>query len=350
VRVVAVDRPGIGGSEHQPGRTVLDWPKDVAALADALAIGRFAVLGFSFGGPYARACAYAFADRVTRAGLVSCVGPIDDPAAKRGMPPPTRYGLAAARLSPLLARPMVAFTARQARGGKMIEQLAKSMAPPDAEVLERSDVREGLAASLGESFRQGNGPATWDGVAVARGEGFHLEDIQPEILIWHGEQDRNDPVEMARAQERRLPHVRATYFPDDSHLIFFSRMREILQQLVEPLTTAYGADRVRAHASRPQPRSRDSWRGRSQRPSRGRLNASKPYDLSLESLPRCLIRHQRQDESQRKVPRTCPHPGAALGPMNPQAPRSAQPSHSCVASGPGPTTEPLPTKEGVCCF
>jgi len=232
VRVVAVDRPGIGGSDHQPGRTVLDWAKDVAALADSLALERFAVLGFSFGGPYARACAYAFPERVTRAGLVSCLGPIDDPAAKRGMPPPTRYGLAAARLSPLLARPMVAFTARQSRGGKMVEQLAKSMAPADAEVLKRPEVREGLAASLAESFRQGNGPATWDGVAVARGEGFRLENIETEVLIWHGEQDRNDPVEMARAQERRLPHVRAIYYPDDGHLIFFSRMHEILPELV----------------------------------------------------------------------------------------------------------------------
>jgi pimeloyl-ACP methyl ester carboxylesterase len=135
VRVIAVDRPGIGGSDHQPGRRVLDWPKDVAALADALAVERFAVLGFSFGGPYARACAYALPDRVIRCGLVSCLAPIDDPDAKRGMPPATRYGLAAARLSPWLARPMVAFTARQARGGTMVDQLAKSMTPADAEVL-----------------------------------------------------------------------------------------------------------------------------------------------------------------------------------------------------------------------
>jgi pimeloyl-ACP methyl ester carboxylesterase len=224
---------GSAAPTPQPGRTVLDWPNDVAGLADALALDRFAVLGFSFGGSYARACAFALPNRVTRAGLVSCLGPIDDPAAKRGMPPPTRYGLAAARFSPWLARPMVAFTARQALGGKMIEQLAKSMAPPDAEVLKRKDVRDGLGKSLAESFRQGNGPATWDGVAVARREGFRLEDIETEVLIWHGEQDRNDPIEMARAQERRLPHVRAVYYPDDGHLIFFSRMREILPPLAE---------------------------------------------------------------------------------------------------------------------
>jgi pimeloyl-ACP methyl ester carboxylesterase len=106
-RVIAVDRPGIGESDPQPGRQVLDWPRDVSELADSLGVERFAVLGFSFGGPYARACAYVLADRVTRAGLVSCLGPIDDSNAKRGMPPPTRYGLAAARISSWFARPMV---------------------------------------------------------------------------------------------------------------------------------------------------------------------------------------------------------------------------------------------------
>ena len=147
VRVIAVDRPGIGGSDPQPGRRVLDWPTDVAELADSLGVERFAVLGFSFGGPYLRACAYALPDRITRAGLVSCLGPIDDPDAKRGMPPATRYGLTAARVSPWLARPMVWFTARQALAGKMIDRLSKSMPPSDAEVLRRRDVREGPSRS-----------------------------------------------------------------------------------------------------------------------------------------------------------------------------------------------------------
>jgi pimeloyl-ACP methyl ester carboxylesterase len=74
--------------------------------------------------------------------------------------------------------------------------------------------------------------ATWDGVAVARGEGFRLEDIEPEVLISHGEQDRNDPVAMARAQERRLPRVRAVYYAEDGHLIFFSRIQAILSDLI----------------------------------------------------------------------------------------------------------------------
>jgi pimeloyl-ACP methyl ester carboxylesterase len=79
-----------------------------------------------------------------------------------------------------------------------------------------------------------NGPATWDGVAGARGEGFRLEDIEPELVIWHGEQDRNHPVAEAKAQDRRLPHARAVYYRDDGHLIFFSRIKEILSELAAP--------------------------------------------------------------------------------------------------------------------
>lgn len=232
-RIIAVDRPGIGKSSPQRDRRVLDWPSDVAKLADALGIRRFAVLGFSFGGPYARACAYALPKRVSRCGLVSCLGAIDDAASRRQMPPATRYGLAAARLSPLLAWPMVAVTARAARRGRIIDQLSKSMSAPDAQVLTQRAVRDGLSRSLTECFQQGVRQATWDGVAVARGEGFTLEAIETPVILWHGEQDRNDPVAMARHQEQRLPDAKAIYYPSDGHLIFFSRIRDILATLTE---------------------------------------------------------------------------------------------------------------------
>lgn len=109
----------------------------------------------------------------------------------------------------------------------MIGQLARSMSPPDAEVLSQQDVADSMGTSLAECFRQGIGPAAWDGVAVARGEGFRLEDIRTEVLIWHGEIDRNDAVAMAYAQERRLPHVSARYYASEGHLIFFSHIAEI---------------------------------------------------------------------------------------------------------------------------
>src|SRR5271167_4350698 len=38
VRLISPDRPGIGLSTFQPGRRLLDWPADVAALTEALGI------------------------------------------------------------------------------------------------------------------------------------------------------------------------------------------------------------------------------------------------------------------------------------------------------------------------
>ena len=49
VRRITVDRPGLGLSDPQPGRNVLDWPTDVRGLADALGLETFAVLGTSGG-------------------------------------------------------------------------------------------------------------------------------------------------------------------------------------------------------------------------------------------------------------------------------------------------------------
>src|SRR6478672_10796406 len=59
VRWISVDKPGYGHSDLQPGRTLLDWPADVRALADHLGLERFAVAGESGGGPFALALAYA---------------------------------------------------------------------------------------------------------------------------------------------------------------------------------------------------------------------------------------------------------------------------------------------------
>ncbi len=53
IRLIGIDRPGMGRSQFQKRRCLLDWPDDVMELADYLGIERFAVLGVSGGGPYA---------------------------------------------------------------------------------------------------------------------------------------------------------------------------------------------------------------------------------------------------------------------------------------------------------
>jgi pimeloyl-ACP methyl ester carboxylesterase len=47
VRLISLDRPGIGRSDPKPGYRLLDWPDDVVEVADQLGIEQFAVEGFS---------------------------------------------------------------------------------------------------------------------------------------------------------------------------------------------------------------------------------------------------------------------------------------------------------------
>ena len=75
IRLIALDRPGYGLSDPLPGRTLLDWPRDVAAAADALGLGRFAVAGVSGGAPYAAACAALLKDRVMGLALICGIAP-----------------------------------------------------------------------------------------------------------------------------------------------------------------------------------------------------------------------------------------------------------------------------------
>ena len=64
VRWFAVQRPGFGASCRRPGRTLAQWPSDLATLADALELDELRIVGVSAGAPYALCAAAALGDRV----------------------------------------------------------------------------------------------------------------------------------------------------------------------------------------------------------------------------------------------------------------------------------------------
>ena len=221
LRLVAVDRPGYGLSDFQPRRTILDWPRDVEEVADALGLGRFAVLGSSGGGPYALACAHELPNRVTKAGLISGVGPYDAPGATEGMRWQNRVGFHwSARFAPL-ARLIMGSIARQVRRSseRTVDAIGKALSAADAEIVRRPDVREALAAELAEAFRQGSRGAASDLVLLGRPWGFALEAIEPVVFLWQGELDTLVPRAMGRHLADRIPNCRATFFPAAGHLL-----------------------------------------------------------------------------------------------------------------------------------
>src|ERR1700736_2721283 len=79
IRWVSYDRPGYGASTPRPGRDVASAAADVSTIADALGIGRFAVMGHSGGGTHALASGALLPARVIGAVSISGLAPYGAP-------------------------------------------------------------------------------------------------------------------------------------------------------------------------------------------------------------------------------------------------------------------------------
>lgn len=230
VRVVSPDRPGYGRSDPLPGRSLLDWPDDVAALAEALGVDRFAVLGVSGGGPYAAACAYALPERVTAAALVSSVGPASGPRAL-GL----RLIVRLARWLPWIAAVPVRRTLERARTSPdaAIEARAEGKAEPEA-AMHRSDAGRRLNAQTAEAGRQGHRHAVRELAIVGRDWGFDLGEIMVPVGVWHGRLDRTVPISTAEHVASVVPNATLTIRDDVGHLSLpVSYADPILRSLVD---------------------------------------------------------------------------------------------------------------------
>ncbi|MEL6343796.1 MAG: alpha/beta hydrolase [Myxococcota bacterium] len=235
VRLLALDRPGFGRSDFQPGRQLVDWAVDVESAADVLGVERFGVLGASGGGPYVLAVAHALPKRVRLAAIVSGLGPVSDAVA--GMGPVNRLGLALARWLPggVYAGMWMIRTVGPQRMLRLIEN---TLAPPDRRVLSRADVLASVTETLEEGFAPGSKGAAHDLLLLARPWGFVLQDVRVPVLLWHGEADEDIPVSVGRSVAAMLPDCHATYWPGEGHLALYDRIGEVLGAICDRLGDA----------------------------------------------------------------------------------------------------------------
>jgi pimeloyl-ACP methyl ester carboxylesterase len=240
IRLISPDRPGIGYSDFQPGRTLADWPEDVLQLADALDLERFSVLGVSGGGPYAIACACRIPQRIRAVGLVGALGPVSLPELGGAMKLPARFSFQLARQYPSLADLLYARLAgRILWRWPLLALLLLRASQPDQPVLGNPAVADILRLSIGEAFRQGGRGAVQELTLLGGNWDVDPGRITCPVFLWHGEEDRTVPVAMGRYLAAMIPRCRARFLPAEGHFSLpIGHMEEILSTIVEPDRTS----------------------------------------------------------------------------------------------------------------
>ncbi len=235
VRLIGIDRPGVGDSTPHLYPSLLAWADDMRIVADCLGVGRFALIGLSGGGPYVLACARGLPERVVAGAILGGVAPTQGAEA-----PPGGLVRLAAQFEPLfrhLHEPlgvlltMLVWTLRPAASPAF--NLFMRLSPPgDRAVFARPEMKAMFLDDLLHGSRWGLRAPIYDLVLFCRPWGFRLRDIRVPIRFWHGDADHLVPLAHGRHQARLVRDSRLYIRPGESHLGSLAAAEQVLDALL----------------------------------------------------------------------------------------------------------------------
>jgi pimeloyl-ACP methyl ester carboxylesterase len=235
IRLIGIDRPGIGSSTPYQYDTVFAFAEDLRTMADTLGIDKMVVVGLSGGGPYTLACAAAMPDRVVAAGVIGGVAPTTGSDAISG----GLMGNVGVRLAPFLQ--VVGGPLRLAASAFI--RLVKPVASPaadlygrvspeaDRRLLARPEIKAMFLDDLLNGSRKQMAAPFADIVVFARDWGFRLGDITVPVRWWHGDADHIVPFAHGEHVVSKLSDAQLYPMPGESHLAGLGRAEEILQTM-----------------------------------------------------------------------------------------------------------------------
>lgn len=210
LRLVCVDRPGIGQSSPQQARTWSGWANDLTTIADALGHETFGVTGWSEGGPSALAAAtYIDPDRLRHVtsiagGSYGAFG--DNWAAQYLSKADALGGFLALHFEPgfRLMYAAVELTADRFRT-TYIQQLLKAVNDYDRQIVLRPGFDVAFGEASAECFAQGSAGLVRDAELLYRRWAFDVEKIQRPVHMWQGLADTLVPAPINKTIADRMP-------------------------------------------------------------------------------------------------------------------------------------------------
>ncbi|MEU4835802.1 alpha/beta hydrolase [Streptosporangium sp. NPDC023615] len=226
VRLISVDRPGLGASTPAPGRTFSDFADDISHLAELRGLGSPAMVGNSQGAPFALACAVE--------GVVSALAVVsgaDEIAA------PERAGELPEQL-----RELVAMTVRDPDGAEKVfagfgpdamwDMVAAGSPASDLAVYTAPAFEAAYRRALDEGFGQGPAGYARDTVLAMGRWPFDLARITVPVDVWYGEQDTGHSPDRGVTLTARIPGAVRHLVPDIGGAVLWTHAEPILRALL----------------------------------------------------------------------------------------------------------------------
>jgi pimeloyl-ACP methyl ester carboxylesterase len=250
VRLIGVDRPGVGDSTPHVYPSFGAWAQDIAAAADSLGLGRFGLIGLSGGGPYVLACAHALPERVVAGavlgGVAPTVGPEAAPGGLVGLAVPFRPVVRTLR-EPLAMMLTALVWVLQPVSSPIFNLYARLSPPGDRAVFARPEMKAIFIDDLVHGSRWGLRAPVYDLLLFSGPWGFRLRDIRVPIRFWHGDADHLVPLEHAHHQASLVPNATLKVRHGESHLGSLAAAEEVLDAIL-----ALWAGSRSAHPGKPQ--------------------------------------------------------------------------------------------------
>lgn len=242
IHLISYDRPGYGGSDPHPDRAVADTASDVAAIADAMDIDRFGVVGRSGGAPHALACAAVLGERVHSAAALAGLAPFDAEGLDwcGGMTDSNIEAYRDAEADEDLAAEL-GRRAGQVRSDP--ESLLRSLGPElvshDLRVVGDVALRRILAETYAKALQDSACGWIDDVLALRRAWGFELSGITSPVMLWHGGDDVFSPASHTRWL---AGHINGSILEVQSGAAHFSAV-EVLPRILAWIAASAGAEK-----------------------------------------------------------------------------------------------------------
>ncbi|WP_405712666.1 MULTISPECIES: alpha/beta fold hydrolase [unclassified Streptomyces] len=226
VRLISVDRPGLGVSSPAPGRTFGDFVDDIRAFAGQRGLGRPLMVGNSQGAPFALACAAAGAVRALA--VVSGADEVAEPGFTDVLPEELR-GLVGLTVSDPAAAERV-FAGFTAQG--MWDMVMSGSPECDLDVYRQPAFAAAYRHALDEAFAQGAAGYARDTVLAMGRWGIGLSDISVPVDLWYGERDTGHSPDQGVRLASRIPGAVRHLVPEAGGAVLWTHAGQVLSTLL----------------------------------------------------------------------------------------------------------------------